>query len=540
MSEDNLTKTSRYTLNTLRFVVALFLSSLTTPSVAYEHQDSLVNFVEYAEDVISRNRQENKPYFLLFSAEWCHWCHEFAEKTLARQDVADYLNQHFINVFIDTDIHNAAYVKYWATGLPYTVYLNPDGSLYYQYSGTLYGDNFLELLREVEAEVGVGKYALGMESNYISYEPPAGMDASHLPKMNDIFVQGVLDNFDSSEFGLGKGQKSILPRTFLYLLENSDAADHQQAVKWISKTLERAVDRIYDPVEGGFFRYAEKRNWQIPHYEKFAGLNAGTVLLLYRINQLSPSPGLKQAADKTLAYLTSTLFDANTGTFLNFQIADTYYYSINRQQRESTPKPRVMDKIFTDHLAMTLGYLIQILEYSEDPELDKKLRQSLDFLTSMIVRRDGMKRYYSVTDRQWLLDSGMSDYAHLAKLFTDAAAYFRDPRYSQVAGRVLQAAVTDYYDRGKRIFIDPRVDDSTNVEYLMEMNGLFAQSFIALDDSLEGSGREIVESLIAYFSMMGDPLEDRFWDAVGWEFTEVYVPYLQALDSYLAIQNSES
>jgi hypothetical protein len=160
MSENSLTKTSRFTLNTLRFVVALYLSSLTTPSVAYEHQDSLVNFVEYTEDVISRSRQENKPYFLLFSAEWCHWCHEFAEKTLARQDVADYLNQHFVNVFIDTDIHNAAYVKYRATGLPYTVYLNPDGSLYYRYSGTLYGDNFLEVLREVVAEVGVGKYAL--------------------------------------------------------------------------------------------------------------------------------------------------------------------------------------------------------------------------------------------------------------------------------------------------------------------------------------------------------------------------------------------
>lgn len=540
MSEDNLAITSKFTMNTLRLVVAFFVSSLISPSFAYEHQDSLVNFVEYSEDVVAKNRSNKKPYFLLFSAEWCHWCHEFSSNTLVRQDVADYLNQNFVNVFIDTDIHNSAYVKYRATGLPYTVYLNPDGSLYYQYSGTLYADSFLEVVKQVVAEVGVGKYALGMESNYISYEPPAGLDAADLPIMPDIFIQGVLDNFDPSEFGLGKGQKSILPRTFLYLLENADAPDHQQAVKWISQTLERAVDRIYDPVEGGFFRYAEKRNWQIPHYEKFAGLNAGTVLLLYRINRLSPSPGLKQAADKTLAYLTSTLFDAKTGTFLSFQIADTYYYSINRKQRESTPKPRVMDKIFTDHLAMTLGYLIQILEYSEDPELDKKLRQSLDFLTSMIIRRDGMKRYYSVTDRQWLLDSGMSDYAHLAKLFTDAAAYFRDPSYSQVAGRVLKAAVTDYYDRGKRIFIDPRVDESTNVEYLMEMNGLFAQSLIALDDSLGASGREIVESLIAYFSMMGNPLEDRFWDAVGWEFTEMYVPYLQALDSYLATRNSES
>jgi len=411
MSEDNLAITSKITMNALRLVVAIFVSSLISPSFAYEHQDSLVNFLEYSEDVVAKNRSNKKPYFLLFSAEWCHWCHEFSSNTLVRQDVADYLNQHFINVFVDTDIHNSAYVKYRATGLPYTVYLNPDGSLYYQYSGTLYADSFLEVVNQVVAEVGAGKYALGMESNYISYEPPAGLNAADLPIMPDIFIQGVLDNFDSSEYGLGKGQKSILPRTFLYLLENADAPEHQQAVKWISQTLERAVDRIYDPVEGGFFRYAEKRNWQIPHYEKFADLNAGAVLLLYQVNQLSPSPRLKQAADKTLAYLTSTLFDTNTGTFLSFQIADTYYYSIDKKQRKLTPKPRVMDKVFTGRLAMTLGYLLQILEFSEDPELDKKLRQSLDFLTSMIIRRDGMKRYYSITDRQWLLDSGMSDYA---------------------------------------------------------------------------------------------------------------------------------
>ena len=527
-------------MNASRLVVAFFVSSLISSTFAYEHQDSLVNFVEYAEDVVAKNRQENKPYFLLFSAEWCHWCHEFAANTLARQDVADFLNQHFVNVFIDTDIHNSAYVKYRATGLPYTVYLNPDGSLYYQYSGTLYADSFLEVVNQVVAEVGTGKYALGMDSNYISYEPPAGLDAADLPIMPDIFIQGVLDNFDSSEYGLGKGQKSILPRTFLYLLENSDAADHKQAVKWISKTLEQAVDRIYDPVEGGFFRYAEKRNWQIPHYEKFADLNAGAVLLLYQVNQISPSPRLKQAADKTLAYLTSTLFDTKTGTFLSFQIADTYYYSTDKKQRESVVKPRVMDKVFTDRLAMTLGYLIQILEYSEDRALENKVRQSLDFLTEMIVKDDGMNRYYAVTDKRWLLGSGMSDHAYLAKLFTDAASYFRNSQYSEVAARVLKAAVTDFFDAEKRIFIDPSVDDSTNVEYLMEMNGLFAQSIISLDDSLGPSGRIIVESLITYFSLMGEPLEDRFWNATAWEFTEAYVPYLQALENYLSIQNNES
>lgn len=519
-------------------LIVFCLTGMVSPALAYEHEDSLVDFQEYSENIISSNRAETKPYFLLFSADWCYWCHQFANNTLVRQDVANYLNQHFVNVFIDADINNAAYVKYQASGLPYTVFLNPDGSLYYKYAGTLYGDNFLAVINEVAAKVGAGKYALGMEANQISYAPPSNLSVSDLENLPSAFIKGLLDNFDTSEYGLGKGQKAILPGTFMYLMENADVADRKQVIEWTTKTLERAVDSIYDPVEGGFYRYAETRSWQIPHFEKLADLNAGAVLLLYQLNQISPSPSLKNAADKTLAYLTSTLFHPLTGTFLNFQVADHNYYSLNEEQRKSAVKPRIMNKVFTDRLAITLGYLIQILEYSEDRLLEYKVRQSLDFLAEMIVKDDGMNRYYAVADKRWLLTSGMSDYAYVARLFTDAASYFQSSHYSEVAARVLKVAVTDFYDAKKRIFIDPSVDDSTNVEYLMQMNGLFAQSIISLDDSLGPSGRIIVESLITYFSRMGEPLEDRFWNAVAWEFAEAYVPYLRALENYLPIRGN--
>ena len=314
-------------------VTMLLLAMIESSALAFEHEESLVEFVEYSEDVVRRNRNQNKPYFVLFAAEWCHWCRVFAENTLTRQDVADYLNQNFVNVFVDADIHNAAYVKYRATGLPFTVFLNPDGTLYYKYTGTLYGDNFLAVISEVATEVGAGKFALGMEAYQVSYTAPRRLDLAALQELPDAFKQGLLENFDAEEYGLGRERKLILPRTYSYLLQQADVENRNQAIKQIEKTLRRAIDKIYDPLEGGFFRYAEKRNWQIPHYEKFADLNAGTVLLLYQINQVSPSPELKQAADLTLDYLTSTLFDVETGSFLSFQIADTYYYSLNQNQR---------------------------------------------------------------------------------------------------------------------------------------------------------------------------------------------------------------
>jgi hypothetical protein len=520
-------------MNIIRYLAFIFfLTGFVFPASAYEHVDSLVDFQEYSEEVITRNKYRNKPYFLLFSADWCYWCHQFADNTLVRQDVADYLNQHFVNVFIDADIDKNAYVKYRAAGLPYTVFLNPDGSLYFKYAGTLYGDKFLTVIKEVAAKTGIGKYALGMEANQVSYTPPASLPLPDLEDMPVAFKLGLLDNLDTSEYGLGKGQKAILPRTFMYLLENTDTSDREQVINWITKTLERAIDRIYDPVEGGFYRYAETRSWQIPHFEKLADLNAGAVLLLYQVNQVNPSPRLKEAADKTLAYLSSKLFHPLTGTFLSFQVADHSYYSLDEEQRKSVVKPRVMDKVFTDRLAVTLGYLIRVIEYTEDRILEIRVRQSLDFLARMIVKNEGMNRYYVVTKRQWLGRSELSDYAYVASLFTDAATRFESTHYEDIATRVVQTAIRDFYDDKERIFIDPNIDASTNVEYLMTANGLLAQSITSLGDRLNARDRKIVRSSITYFSLMGEVLEDRFWNAVEWEFAEAYVPYLQILKKY--------
>ncbi len=518
--------------------------------LAYEHRDSLVDFKEYSTAGLQRfqdgasadapvdSGQKNKPYFLLFSAEWCHWCHEFAENTLVREDVADYLNENFINLFIDVDVHGSAYAQYHATGLPYTVFLNPDRSIYYQYAGTLYGDDFLDVIKEVAAEAGVGKHAIGMESNQVKYTPPKSLTPANLEALSGIFTQGVLDNFDPQEYGLGKGQKAIQPRTFLYLLENADASGHEQAVQWIAKTLERAIDRIYDPVEGGFFRYAEKRNWQILHYEKFSDLNAGAILLLYQLNRLAPSAKLKKAADATLAYLTSTLFHANPGTFLSFQIADTNYYFLNKKHRSTATKPKVMDKVFTDRLAIALGYLIQVADYHEDRGLERKIKQSLDFLAEMVMTNAGMNRYYALADSEWRATSGLSDHAHVAKLFTDAALRFNDPRYFAVAVKVVRYAITEFYDVEKKIFTAADLDSSANVEYLMELNGLLTQAILGLGTRLDASPMEIVEAMITHYSLMAEVLEDRLWDAVEWDFTETYVPYLRAVDQYIAARSN--
>jgi len=496
------------------------------------HQNTPVQFEQYYPGIL-KEKGGDKPYYLVFIAQWCPWCKRFEAETLSDKRIYTYLNQHFTNIFIDSDMNSALYRKYQGFGLPFSVFLNPDGSLYFKFGGMLYANDFLEVIQGVMKNAGAGMSVLGEEAGSLAYVPPEQLSKAALRSMRDNFQRGVLDNFDAKEFGLGKGEKAVLPGTFLYLLDSTSGEIREEAWLRINETLRTAIDRIYDPVEGGFFRYAEQRNWRRPRYEKLAELNAGTVLLLYRLNEGASSPELKSAADQTLKYLTSTLFDPGIGSFLGLQAGDNYYYQLSRERRKAAEAPSIEEKIFTDRLAATLGYLIDVLDYTSERSLEDKVRRSLSFLAAMVGKGGQVLHYYSIPEKRWLGEGSLPDHALLGALFVKAAERFPDAGYLDVAARVSRASTAKFFDKEERIFVDSFLDDVGGVEYLAEMNGWLARMMIGLDEPSGGDDSATAEALITYFSGMDDVLDDRIWNADSWQFTDRYVPYLKAVDQYL-------
>ncbi len=505
------------------------------PALAYEHGDSRVAFLDYADDVVERNRGEQRPFFLLFSAEWCHWCHEFAERTLSREEVYAYLNEHFVNVFIDADIHNAAYVKYRASGLPFIAFLNPDGSIHFRYSGTLYGEQFIDVLRDIRKTIEQGVSIPGQDVGFDEpYVPPETLDVSDLVALSRDFSDGILENFDPVEHGLGRGEKAILPRTFLYLLEHTAGEERQDVISGVGRTMERAIDAIYDPVDGGFFRYAETRDWQVPHYEKMADLNAGAVVVLHRLDGLSSSPALARAGRHTTGYLLSTLYEPGLGAFLSFQEADTRYFRLDAGDRAATPPPEVAGKIFTDRLAGTLDHLIDVLPHAADETLERRVVRSLEFLASMIEGM-GLRRYYRLAGGKWENDGLPRDHALVALVFQKASRRFSEPRYARISQALVESSIERFYDAERGIFVDPGFAGDDSIEYLMELNALLGLTMMRLDDDGYRQRWDVVESLMTYFSGIGALLDERLWESSDWEVMEAYVPYLRAIDVFLAL-----
>jgi len=502
-------------------------------SFGFEHHNSHVNFIEYNKNIIQENKSFKKPYFLLFAAEWCHWCEIFAEKTLSKNKIYSYLNKNFVNIFIDADIHSAAYKKFKANGVPYTVFLNPDSSVYYKFSGALYAEPFFEVIEGVVQNIKKGMNVDGEEIIPFEYDPPKELEISSIFEIKRTFINGLLDNLDWEEYGLGKREKTILPETFFYFLKASNGEDNEDAVLWISETLSKAIKNIYDPIEGGFFRFAETRDWDIPHYEKMSDLNAGIIFLLYKINQLKPNKSFIKIANQTTAYLSNTLYDQETGSFLSFQEADTYYYFFNEKNRKKQKIPRVIKNIYITNLAVTLNYLIDLLDYTNDEHLKNKIVSSVDFLSEMITKNERPYHYYNTTNKQWLGKGDLHDFALLAKLFQKSAKKFNKGKYQQIASKILEMSILDFFNEEKRIFIDPELDEN-DYEYLMGINSIFT-SILLENNSYMTSKKDLsAKSIITYFSGLSELLEDRFWDGKDWYYLENYALFLKATDQFLA------
>lgn len=342
----------------------------------------------------------------------------------------------------------------------------------------------------------------------------------------------MLESFDPEQDGLGKGQKAIYPATFLYLLGSSEGETRARAITVLGKTLERAISRIYDPLEGGFFRYAETRDWQVPHYEKMADLNAGAVLVLLRLDQAAPSPALAAAADRTLGYLRTTLYDPELGVFLSFQEADTRYYALrSAAERGKAPTPAVSRSIFIDRLALTLTYLLDVLAHRPEAGLEAQITSSLDFVARKLEANGALGRYYVVDSQAWSGRATLQDYALVARMFLGAAERLQAPRYRALARRAADEAISRFRAGNVGVLADPSLGDTEDAEFLMEVNGLLAQTLIGLED--DAAYGALLDAIVTYFSAIGEVYEERVWDGDSWEFTERYVPYLRAVDGYL-------
>ena len=63
-----------------------------------QHAYNPVKWYPWADEALRRAKEENKPIFLSVGYSACHWCHVMAHESFENEEVAQIMNENFINI----------------------------------------------------------------------------------------------------------------------------------------------------------------------------------------------------------------------------------------------------------------------------------------------------------------------------------------------------------------------------------------------------------------------------------------------------------
>lgn len=145
----------------IAIISAIFLGLITaysftpcskTPTIITSDKEEGIHFFNGTwNEALIKAKKENKIIFLDTYATWCGPCKLLKSKTFKDKNVADYFNEHFINVAFDAEEGEGTDLveKYGVEAYPTLIFINSDGALIGKTMGYYKAPNFLDLGKKV-------------------------------------------------------------------------------------------------------------------------------------------------------------------------------------------------------------------------------------------------------------------------------------------------------------------------------------------------------------------------------------------------------
>jgi len=122
-----------------------------TTAFAVESTPGGIQWKSYQEGVDLAASSGRKIY-INFHAAWCKYCTLMADTTFQSKKVIAFLNENFVPVRVDADREKVLARKYRVRGLPYSLFLDENGTQISFMNGYLDADTFLQRLQFMAKE----------------------------------------------------------------------------------------------------------------------------------------------------------------------------------------------------------------------------------------------------------------------------------------------------------------------------------------------------------------------------------------------------
>jgi len=482
------------------------------------HADNPVDWWPWGDAAFEEARRRDVPVMISIGYATCHWCHVMARETFSDESVGQWLNERVVSIKVDREEHPEVDAAYLAAagafseqlGWPLTVFATPEGRTFYAATylppAPVQGiPSFRQVTEAVleawtERRDDVLQSAEGLQD---ALRAAAYREAGELPtveQLGDAVTE--LIGYEDREFGgFGGAPKFPVAPVLLFLQAQGSTGDND-AAELARRTLERlAASPLRDPVEGGFFRYATRRDWSEPHYERMLYDNA---LLL----EAYASAGLEEPAAGIIGFLATVMrvpgglaSGQDSESLLEGARSEGGYYALSEAERAEVAPPARDEKVLTAWNGLAIGALaVAGRRLANSPAAQQARALAVELATELLAA-------HRLPDDE----HGRARLARASRdgRLSDAAATLED--YGDLAVGLLELAVTTGDVRWAieaRAFVDACAVDPPSGALASEGSlagrarppgggdpTLVAQGIAAADDPQEGAAPSGISSL---------------------------------------------
>jgi uncharacterized protein YyaL (SSP411 family) len=311
------------------------LANETSPYLL-QHANNPVDWFAWDDVALKKARDENKPIFLSIGYSACHWCHVMAHESFENDDVAEFMNNNFVNIKVDReerpdidDIYQK--VCQLATGQggwPLSIFLTPDQKPFYvgTYFPVLdsYGrPGFGSILRQLsqawkEKPRDIEKTA----NNFLDALQKTETVKTPTKLERLLLDEAAMNLFQMGDFsygGFGSAPKFPNAANVSFLFRYAKISGLSKFNEFALKTLNKmAKGGIFDQIGGGFHRYSTDAKWLVPHFEKMLYDNALIPVNYAEAYQITKDPFYLDVLKKTLDFVIREMTSSQGGFFSAF------------------------------------------------------------------------------------------------------------------------------------------------------------------------------------------------------------------------------